>query len=179
MKRVSVVTLGLVLLGTSTAFGQAADTPYQVRALTNLKGKDAIVVSNTGASSTVALPQNGNLCANVYALDTSGQLLNCCSCVVRPDNLVAIGVLADVLENPKPKPKAVVLKMMASAGSQGVCNAGTVGTGNNFLVTGMVPWIRDEPFTPSTLSAAELTSLNNRCLTLHQTPNTCVVCRQQ
>jgi hypothetical protein len=171
-------TVGFVLLGVSTAYGQAADTPFQVRPVTNLKGKDAIVVTNSGASSTVPLPQNGNLCANVYAFGVDGALLNCCSCLVRPDTPVSIGVLADVLENPKPKPKSTVLKVMASTGTMGACNAGTVGTGANALATGLVPWLRENPFTPSTLSAAELSSLNTRCLTLHPQPNTCVVCRQ-
>ena len=69
MKRVPPpVTSGLVLGVAAVAFGQAADTPFQVLPITTLKSKDAASVSNSGASSTVASPQNGTLCANVYGL---------------------------------------------------------------------------------------------------------------
>lgn len=173
-----LMTVGLVLGLSATAFGQAADTPYQVRFAFKLKGSDLMHVSNSGASSTVAAPvQNGALCANIYAMAAdTGLMLNCCACKVPPNALRSISIENDVLEGAKPRPKAVGLKIMASTGVAGVCNAGTVGTGANVLVTGLTAWKAELPFTPSTLSAAELVHLNAQCLALHADPRTCESC---
>ena len=178
--RNALVGVAMVLWGVTAAFGLAADTPYQIRAIANLKPKDTIVVSNSGASSTVASPQNGSLCANVYALSAgSGILLECCSCLVGPDTLTSIPVVSDILANPKHRPSSVVLKVMASTGTSQVCNGGTVGTGADVLVTGMLLWKDQIPFTSATLSAAELTHLDAECAAKHPSGNTCPACTPQ
>jgi len=180
MWRRTLVGMGIVLSCAAGAFGQAADTPYQIRAIANLKPHDTIVVSNSGASSTQPSPQNGGLCANIYALSaTSGLLVECCACRVAPNAMAQIGVVSDILANPKKRPKSIVLKVMGSSGSSEVCNPGTVATGPDVLVTGMLVWKDQIPFTPSTLSAAELAHLNSQCSGLHPSASICPVCQPQ
>jgi hypothetical protein len=177
MLKHAFVTVGMVLGFASVALGQAADTPFQVRAIASLKSKDAIVVSNDGASSTVASPQNGRACVNTYAFASdSGQLLDCCACPVPANAQFSIAIISDLLENPKPKPKSVVLKLMASTGTAGVCNPTTVATGSNVLMTGMVAWKGETPFTPATLSAAELSAILNQCTTKQPSGRICSSC---
>ena len=180
MLRHAVMVAGLVLCSSAVAFGQAADTPYQVRAVTNLKKKDTIQFTNSGASSTTTSPQNGKLCMNVYAFTgTGGPMLDCCTCPVAPNGLAVLNIVKDVLAGRKPAPKSLVLKVMASTGGTNAadCNASTVATGANVLATGMLPFKGESPFTPSTLSAAELNTLLTQCGFLHPTANFCPPCQ--
>ena len=166
MVKHALVTLGLALCSPMLASAQAADTPFQMRAVTNLKTHDAIVVSNSGATAQ-------NLCANAYALAASdGELLECCSCEVAPDALRSIPIVADLLANPKPRPKAVVLKLTATALGGG-CNAGSVES----LVAGLTAWKGETPFTPATLSAGEYAGLTSQCATLHPSAQICGACQ--
>ena len=176
MMKQAIVVLAVVLGASSVAFAQAQDTPFQVHFVAKLKKKDVIHASNSGASSTVPIPQNGAICANLYAFSSAGPMIGCCACKLAANSLASIPIVADVLGSPKPLPKDVVLKMMASSGSQGNCEPGTVGTGNNVLVTGMLGWRNDVAFSPATLSAAELQSLNTQCSILHPTPSICASC---
>lgn len=179
MVRHAVMVVGLLLCSSAIASGQAADTPYQVRVVTNLKKKDTIHFTNSGASSTTTSPQNGKLCMNVYAFAGNGPMLDCCACPVAPNGLAVLGIVKDVLAGRKPAPKSVVLKVMASTGGGNAvdCNAATVGTGANVLATGMLPFKGESPFTPSTLSAAELNTLLTQCGFLHPDANICPACR--
>jgi hypothetical protein len=180
--RFATMTLSLlVLLPGNHAFAQAADTPYQVGVVTNdLTRSDATVtMSNTGASATTTT--NGALCVNVYAMSaangaTPSAVAACCTCHVQPNGYASASVNNDVLFGVAPRPKNVVIKLMASTGTAGACNGSTVGTGSNVLATGMVAWMGspqsaqlgapatpNASFTASTLSAAELTRLNSQC----------------
>ena len=178
MLKHAFVVVGLILGFAGVVHAQALDGPFQVRAVPSLKSKDAIVVSNDGASSTVASPQNGLVCANTYAFASdTGLLLDCCSCPVPANAQFSIAVLSDLLENAKPKPKSVVLKLMATTGTSGVCNPTTVGTGSNVFMTGMVSWWKGEtPFTPATLSAAELSAVSTQCTTKQPSGRICSSC---
>lgn len=171
--------LALALGFTTSVFAQTADTPFQVRYALNLKKKDTVVFSNSGATSTVASPQNGRLCMNLYAFSTTGPMIDCCACPVGANNLAVVGIVKDLLNDPKPAPKSLVLKAMASTGGTNAasCNAATVGTGQNVLATGMLAWKGDLPFTPATLSAAELTTMNAQCGVLHPSPKICTSCQ--
>jgi hypothetical protein len=171
----------LVLLPAKNAFAQAADSPYQVGVVTNdlTRGDATVSFSNTGASATTI--SNGALCMNVYAMAAANgsapsPVSACCSCKLQPNGYATASVNTDILAGVSPRPKNIALKLMASTGTAGVCNAGTVGTGANVLATGMVAWLGQPqpatfgapglpniPFTPSTLSAAELTRLNSQC----------------
>jgi hypothetical protein len=178
-----------VLLCSAAAFAQAADTPFQVRYASNLAVGDSVVnITNTGASSTVSFPsQNGNLCANVYTFSPDEQLISCCTCLVTPDGLASLSARNDLISNTLTPgvPTAIVIKVAASTGTTGTlsgCNASTVGTGANVLVTGMAAWgttihalpvtpgspattygVTETAFTPATLSAAELTRITTLC----------------
>ena len=171
----------LALLPAKSVNAQAADTPFQVGVVTNdlTRGDSLVAFSNTGASATTTT--NGGLCVSVYAMAAANgtgpaPVSACCSCRVQANGLATASVNNDVLAGVAPRPKTAVLKLMASTGVAGACNASTVGTGANVLVTGMVAWqgapqpaqlgavgSPNIPFTPSTLSAAELSRLNTQC----------------
>lgn len=177
-----LLTLTAVL--SVVAFAQASDTPFQVTQISELdRGEAWVSITNTGASSTVAFPtQNGTLCANIYVFSPDSTQLACCSCSVPANGLVSAAVKQSLLSTSPIRPlsvaPSVVVKMMASTGTGGVCNAATVGTGANVLATGLLAWNTGvissgtEPpaffptktsFVPSTLSAAELTRLTTTC----------------
>jgi len=159
-----------VLCFAAQAFGQAADTPFQVRAYAGLKPHDAVTVINTGAS-------NAELCANAYALSaTTGDVLDCCGCPVAPNAMVSIPIIDDLLEHQKPKSKNVVIKVMATQVPPGFCDPSNVNGTSNTLVTGMVASQGELPFSASTLSAGELARLNGQCGAAHQSGFGCFAC---
>ena len=180
------------LLSSMVAFGQAADTPFQVRYAANLAIGDSVVdFTNTGASSTVAFPtQNGNICVNVYAFSPDEQEVSCCTCLVTPNGLQSLSARNDLISNTLTPgvPTGIVIKLLASQGIAGgatavsQCNAATVGTGANVLVPGLAAWgttihalpvtpgtpattfgVTETPFTNATLSAAELVRITSLC----------------
>src|SRR5689334_5394866 len=115
------------------AFGQAADTPFQVGFAANLNVGDSVInISNSGASSTVAAPQNGNICANVYTFSPDEQLISCCACNVTPNALVSLSARNDLISNTLTPavPTSIVTKIIFSTGVT-TCNAATVGQGAN------------------------------------------------
>lgn len=210
MKRQLLVILGVMLLALG-AFAQAQDTPFQVRYAVNLDQGDSFInISNSGASSTVAFPnQNGNLCANIYTFAPDEQEISCCSCLVTPNALNSLSVKNDLVSNTltPAAEKSVVIKVLASINS-GSCNASTVGQGTNVLATGLLVWgstyrqitttvttpspywwqppkvttstnsyVTETPFTPATLSAAELTRMTTLCGTIQTNGSGFGICR--
>jgi hypothetical protein len=169
MVKHALLVLALVLSWPTLAAAQnpvTADSPFQMRALVSLKGKDAVVVSNSGASGSA-------LCANAYAFDAEeGQLLDCCSCHVPPNVLRSIPIAADLLENDKPLPKSLVLKLLAAAPVAGECSASAPGA----LVIGLTAWKGETPLTPATLSATELSAMTVQCGFAHPAARTCDAC---
>jgi hypothetical protein len=180
-----VVFAAICLFSVVAAFAQD-DSPFQVRYVANLGHGDSFInITNTGASSTVALPvQNGNICANVYAFSPDERLASCCTCLITPNGLASLSVINDILSNTLtfPPPTSLVVKLLGSAGTTPAsCNASTVGTGTNLLTTGMVAWattihplpvspamapaygFSETPFTNATLSAAELVRITTLC----------------
>jgi hypothetical protein len=166
----------------------------QVRYATNLNNSDSIFdVTNTGANSTVAFPQNGNICANVYGI-SNGQLLACCSCLLAPDRLASLSVQRDLLANNNFPPNSLVIKLIATAGttSASSCDASKVGTAGHPIVPGMAAWgtvsqplsqfsqtsnATETPFTPSFLSTAELANLKASCVPANGAGSICNSCR--
>ena len=145
MKKLACITFAAVLLGSaSVAFGKAADTPFQVRYVGNLNYSDSVVdISNTGASSTVASPQNGALCANIYAISPdTGKVTGCCNCNVQPNVSIGLSVTSDILGGAVPASNASMIKILATTGAGGCTgvSATTAGTGANVLATGLVAW---------------------------------------
>ncbi len=194
------LSIAAVVAFSTAAFGQASDTPFQIRYFGYLNGGDSFInLSNSGAGSTIASPQNGLVCANLYAISPGTHaLIACCSCLLPANGLQSVNVTADLLGGGAniPPSNSVVVKSMASNGNSVACNASTVGIGGNVLVIGMLIWgtsIRPIPndtvtvvsdgqtsgptpvsssvkygssviqFSPATLSAAELTTLDTQC----------------
>jgi len=169
-----------VILSSAVALGD--DSPFQVRYASNLAIGDSVVnITNTGASSTNAFPtQNGNIC-NVYTFSADEQLVSCCACPVTPDGLVSLSARNDLISNTLTPgvPTSIVIKLLAT--TDGPCNASTAGS-TSTIATGMAAWgtsihalpitpgspattygTAETPFTPSTLSAAELTRITTLC----------------
>jgi len=169
MSRHLLLALGLAVSWPTLAAAQnpvTADSPFQVSATTSLKAKDAIVVLNTG---TLGGPE----CASAYAFDAAdGRLLNCCSCLLVPNALRSIPIAGDLLENDKPRPKSVVLKLLAAAPVDGTCSASAPGS----LTGGLAAWDGETPFTPATLSAAELAAMTAQCGFAQPSARSCNAC---
>ncbi len=175
---------------------------YQVRYAANLNIGDSVIdITNSGDSSTVALPtQNGNLCVNAYTFSPDEQLVSCCACLLTPDGLVSLSVKNDLISNTLTpgSPTSVVVKLIASSGGTtfGSCNAGTVGTGTNLLAPGLAAWgttlhalpgaapntygTAETPFVNATLSTSELTRITTLCSLIQSNGSgygICKVCR--
>ncbi len=157
---------------------------FQVRYASNLAiGDSGIDFTNSGASSTIALPvQNGNICVNAYVFSPDEQLISCCTCPVTPDGLQSLSVRNDLISNTLTPgvPTSVVVKLLASSGT--LCNASTVTPASIALASGLAAWgttihadpvtagtpagtfgVTETPFTRSTLSPAELNRLTALC----------------
>jgi hypothetical protein len=172
-------TLALAAFAISTvAFGQAVDTPFQIRYAANLDIGDSVVnITNSGASSVGGA--GTTLCANLYTFDPAEELISCCSCSVTPNALQSLSVRNSLISNTLTAaiPTSVVIKLLGSIGP--TCNPSTVGTGANVLATGLLAWgttihanITTTPityfgsetaFSPATLSAAELAHITSFC----------------
>jgi hypothetical protein len=180
MTRYAIAGLLALVCAPNGALAQAADTLWQIGVVTEdlTKLDTNVAVSNTGASSTVASPQNGGICVNVYATSApSTSIAACCTCRVPANALREFSLAKDVLGSVQPRARMSVVKLLASTGSSGSCNAATVATGSDVLVTGMVGWLvaatsssapafGKTPTLPATLSAAELASITNQCSSL-------------
>ena len=93
--------LALVLLPVKNASAQASDTPWQIGVVTEDLAKldTTVAVSNSGASSSIAFPnQNGAICVNVYATSApQSAIAACCTCRVQANGLREFSVAQDVL----------------------------------------------------------------------------------
>ena len=164
-----------VMLCSVVAFA-ADDSPFQVRYASNLPIGDSVInITNTGASSTSAFPnQNGSICVNVYTFDPAEELISCCACPVTPDGLVSLSARQDLISDTLTPgvPNSIVIKLLATTG--GACNASVPGA----QAKGMAAWgttlhalpvtpaaygVTETAFTPATLSEAELTRISTLC----------------
>jgi hypothetical protein len=189
----SVIAAVALSLPTAILAQVTEDTPFQVRYAANLNIGDSIVnITNSGASSTTPftnnmMPQDGNICANVYVFLPNEQIAACCSCFVSPNGLLSLSVKNDLINNPLipiPAPTSVVIKLLATkAGSApSTCTnaAALAGTSGNGTVSGMVAYgttlhaildskktptytVTETKFTQATLSSAELKTLTTFC----------------
>jgi len=186
-----------VLTGTAFAQGPAVlDSRFQVGYAANLdKGESWISIINDGANGAGQFGPGiggnvGNICVNIYAFTADEEMVSCCSCPVTPDQLVHLGVGADILGNLTHGgvlPSSLTIKLLATldgaGGSGGAtdCNnsAATVAAPGTSLVNGMVAFrttlhtgagpsvfVTETPFLPASLSAGELNSLGNRCTSI-------------
>jgi hypothetical protein len=152
----------------------AADV-YQVRYAANLKAGDSFVdITNSGASG-------GTICVNIYGFDAQEEMISCCSCPVTPNALVSLSARSLINTALTPAtPNEVVIKLLATTpgtNSFGAAVCNTTPTNAN-LAPGMLAWgttihalstspttygTAETPFSPSLLSAAELTRLTTSC----------------
>ena len=178
----------------AVAFAQS-DSGFQVRYAANLQfGESYIDIVNTGANGAPVLGPGlggatGNICVNVYALDPGEELVSCCSCLVTPDQVVNLGVNRDLTSKTLTGviPTSVTVKLVAILAGTGGSGTGTVcnnsaasSAGTSAVITGMAAWgttlhatptagtyaTTETAFTPSTLSAGELSSLVGRCASI-------------
>ena len=133
----------------------------------------------------------GNICVNVYAFSPDEQLVSCCSCLITPNGLVSLSVYDSLRSNTLTgvTPNSMVIKLVATGagstftGTSCTNSAAAAGTAAFPIVAGMAAWgttahvpgagavpgapapfaITETAFTPATLSAGELASINNRC----------------
>jgi hypothetical protein len=142
-------------------------------------------ITNTGArggvtdTSGTAASLGGSICANVYTFDYQEEMASCCSCPVTPNGLVSLSVQQDLISKTltPAKPSSGVIKILATVPVGGTCvgSAGTVATAT--LAPGLAAWgttnhagpvagtfsTTETAFTPSTLSASELSHLGRVC----------------
>lgn len=170
MAKLVLMALAIVLASVTTASAQpnvTFDSPFLVRPIPKLKKNNVIAITNTGAAGTV------DRCAHLYVFDPGGQMLACCSCLVSPNTLRSLAIGPGVLGNPKPFPKAAVVKILGAAPVSNECNAVNPGA----LSSGLVVTDGGTPFSPSTLSAGEFSGLTTRCSFLPTNATLCAGCR--
>jgi len=138
---------------------------------------------------------SGNLCVNVYAIDPNEELISCCSCLITPGQTVSLTALTDLanasVTTDGIAPVSISVKLISSlagtGGSSTSCSSSAalispVSTTFPLAFTGGLaswgttlhppaglggPYVTTEtPFTPATLSVAELTSLTGRCASI-------------
>jgi hypothetical protein len=170
-------------------------------------GESVVNLTNAGSISTVAfdgvaLAQNGDVCANVYAYSSDEQLVSCCSCNVTPNALNSLAVRADLASNTLTPivPSALVLKIVATPGG-GSCTASSAATVTaSSLVPGLLAWgtrlhalpvtpgspvgtfgLTEVPFAVVSLSEAELRRMTSLCAFIRANGSgygVCKSCRQ-
>jgi hypothetical protein len=95
---------------------------------------DIVNPGTNGADPHSSVTGVGDLCALIYVFDTNEELEECCGCLVTPDQLIEIPVIANLLSNPN-NPRLVrngVIKIISSAPTRlpaaeydnSVCNPG-------------------------------------------------------
>lgn len=166
---------------------------------------DSVInITNTGANGA---PLNGpgfgsaagNICVNVYAFSPDEQLVSCCACLLTPNALASLSVKEDLVNNTLTgiRPNSVVVKLLttgAGANFTGTaCTNSAAVAGQNpanpLIASGALAFrttihqqgtglaVTEVPFTPATLSQAELASITNRCTNIIGNGSTFGICR--
>ena len=169
----------------------ALDPPFQVSYAANPGAGESIInMINDGANGAALLGPGfgaaGNTCVNVYAFDPGEELIACCSCLLTPDQVMNLGVNADLTIKTQTGvvPSSVTIKLLNTlAGPTGTAtsctnSAGLAGTAAFPIVPGLVAYgttpqaagttynMVEHPFIPATLSADELASIVGRCASI-------------
>ena len=156
-----------------------ATVPYLVSYAANLNTGDSYVnLTNFGTVS--GNDPAGVICANLYVFDPNEEPVSCCSCPVTPNGLLSLSVRDHLVSRPLTggtSPGAVVVKLLASAPVNGMCNAALPNTVT--LARGIGAWMTTlhaltsttpptwqltaPGFAPSELSDSELIKLRAVC----------------
>jgi hypothetical protein len=184
-------TPGSTPLASSTSTFDAA---FQVSYAANPSaGESLINMINTGANGDPLLGPGfggaaGNTCVNVYAFDPAEELIACCSCLLTPNQVVNLGVNANLTIKSQSGvvPPSVTIKLLNTlagpAGTAASCtnSAAYAGQAGYSIVSGLVAYgttpqsmnggasynVVEHPFIPATLSAGELASITGRCASI-------------
>ena len=159
---------------------------FAIRYASNLNMADSVVnITNTGASATAVLANqnpaqnniNGSICINIYTFAADEQEVACCSCLVTPNALWSASVKTALLNSTLTPsfPNEVVIKLLSTipltgAGGTQTCNPAA--PTNASLTSGLLAWgtsvhgvptatgptfsVAETPFSPATVTAAEL-----------------------
>jgi hypothetical protein len=194
MKFRNVLLAALVCI-TMAVFAQAQvtlDGPFQVSYAANPGvGESLINMINDGANGAPLLGPGfgftlGNTCVNVYAFDPGEELIACCSCLITPNQVVNLGVNANLTIKTQTGviPTSVTIKLLNTlAGPLGggvscTNSASAAGDATHPLVPGLIAYgttpqavggvynVVEHPFIPATLSAGELASIVGRCASI-------------
>ena len=170
------------------------DAAFQVSYAANPSaGESLINMINTGANGDPLLGPGfggaaGNTCVNVYAFDPAEELIACCSCLLTPNQVVNLGVNANLTIKTQTgvAPASVTIKLLNTlAGSTGTStdctnSAASAGGAGFPIVSGLVAYgttpqsvnggatynVVEHPFIPATLSGGELSSITGRCASI-------------
>jgi len=197
MSRTLIFSLAVLAIATvlcaGSAMAQIPDDTYFVTYFSNAQGTpDATVrIDNPGVDSAK------NLCADIYVFDAVEEQVECCGCLLTPNDLRSLSVNKALTAQPSNgiKPTNGVIKIVSA-----VPNSGTNGcdpTGGASLSGGfpnnIVPtpdlraWathiqvspngVTEEEFADSTLTQTELNNLQETCFGLRQLGSGKGVCR--
>jgi hypothetical protein len=202
------VLLAALVCITMAVFAQAQtlDGPFQVSYAANPGAGESIInMINDGANGAPALGPGfggaaGNTCVNIYAFDPGEELIACCSCLLTPDQVVNLGVNANLTIKTQTGvvPSSVTIKLLntlAGDGTKTSCtnSAALAGTAAFPIITsGLVAYgttpqqltgtgvynMVEHPFIPASLSFGELTSITGRCASLIGNASTYGICQQ-
>ena len=204
------VLLAALVCITMAVFAQAQtlDGPFQVSYAANPAAGESIVnMINDGANGAPLLGPGfggaaGNTCVNVYAFDPGEELIACCSCLLTPNQVMNLGVNADLTIKTQTGvvPSSVTIKLLntlAGDGTKTSCtnSAALAGTAAFPIVPGLVAYgttpqqltgtgvynMVEHPFIPASLSqgpGGELASIVGRCASLIGNASGYGICQQ-
>jgi len=206
------VLLAALVCITMAVFAQAQtlDGFFQVSYAANpAAGESIINMINDGANGAPLLGPGfggaaGNTCVNVYAFDPGEELIACCSCLLTPDQVVNLGVNANLTIKTQTGvvPSSVAIKLLNTLAGDGTKTSCTnsaalagqvVGAAIPFpIVPGLVAYgttpqqltgtgvynMVEHPFIPAVLSGDERASIVGRCASLIGNASSYGICLQ-
>jgi hypothetical protein len=163
-----LLALAVMLGGTALAQNPITEdspffTTYYSNANTTGAPDETIRIINGGATGN-------NLYANIYVFDDSEELTECCSCLVTPDGLLSESVNNNLTANPVTsiKPTRGVIKVVTSVNNDAThitaVKPGLTGWSTHVQKLSSGFLLTEASMHPMTLSAVELTMLQNLCL---------------
>jgi hypothetical protein len=168
----------------SSAFGQVITFGYSYGYYTNagVSGVPDSQLSIVNPGSTGGTSPGGDLCANIYVLDTQNDIRECCSCKVTPNGITTFSLNTNLTANPfkmitlpvngvnvsVPTGVIEVVSSVATkSGSTSVCGGAQLDYSPNGQLAGWITHVHqpetgafslsEAPLLPGTLSAGTLT----------------------
>ena len=125
--------LGAYMIGYYT--GVNAGYPYAQMHIVNPGSNGGYGNAN---EAPAAIPQGGDLCANIYVFTYDEQMIACCSCKVSPNGMLGFNLDTKIIPNPLTGivPHAGAIKVVASPGGGTPGNLATPPAGPSAAVSG-------------------------------------------